>query len=63
MYTYIKATTVGYGVEEAMKALHAYGREQERENQDRTDQMTEIQLLLDIEDPMGEPASSSRWVG
>lgn len=58
MYTYIKAATVAYGVEEAMKALHAYGREQERENQDRTDQMTEIQLLLDIEDPMGEPAIS-----
>ena len=58
MYTYIKAPTIGLGVEEAMKALNASGIEQERENQDRADQMTEIQLLLDIEDPLGEPAIS-----
>lgn len=58
MYTYIKAATVGYGVEEAMKALNAHGIAQRRENQDREDVTTEIQLLLDIEDPVAEPAIS-----
>lgn len=58
MFTYIKAKTIGYGIEAAMKALNEEGIVQERENQDRVDVTKEIQLCLDIEDPTAEPAIS-----
>ena len=58
MFTYIKAPTVGIGIEMAMKALNENGIVQERENQDRVDTTKEIQLCLDIEDPTAEPAIS-----
>ena len=55
MFQYVKAKTVGYGVEEAIKALNEYGHIEERENQDKTDTLKEIQLVLDIEEPLEEP--------
>lgn len=58
MYQYVRAHTVALGIEEAMKALNAHGIAQERENQDWKDVTTEIQLLLDIEEPNAEPAIS-----
>lgn len=58
MFTYVKAATVGYGIEAAMKALNENGIVQERENQDRKDVTKEIQLCLDIECPSAEPAIS-----
>lgn len=58
MYSYIKAETIGYAVEEAIKALNARGTEQSRENQDRADITKEIQLCLDVEHPDAEPAIS-----
>lgn len=58
MYQYVRARTVALGVEEAMKALHAHGIAQTRENQNWEDVTTEIQLLLDIEEPDAEPAIS-----
>lgn len=58
MYSYIKAKSIGLGIEAAMKALLENGVEQDRENQDRADKTKEIQLCLDIEDPCSEPAIS-----
>lgn len=58
MYRYINATSVGYGVEQAIKALNQYGTIEERENQDKMDTLKEIQLILDIDDVNAEPAIS-----
>lgn len=55
MYNYIKAKSIGLGVEESMKALLHYGHTHERENQDRKEEMLEIQLCLDIENPISDP--------
>ena len=55
MFTYIRSKTIGYGIEDSMKALNDNGIVQERENQDRVDTTKEIQLCLDIEDPSAEP--------
>ena len=58
MYTYIHSKTVGLGIEEAIKALNAEGVESIRENQDKVDSVKEIQLCLDIDNPIAEPAIS-----
>jgi len=58
MFQYVRARTVALGIEESMKALNAHGLAQTRENQNWEDVTTEIQLLLDIEQPDAEPAIS-----
>ena len=58
MFNYIKADTIGEGIEASMKALLAYGEPQLRENQNKKEVVTEIQLCLDIIHPFTEPAIS-----
>lgn len=58
MFTYIKARTVGEGIESSLKALQENGIIQQRENQNRSEEMKEIQLCLDVEEPLSEPAIS-----
>lgn len=55
MYTYIKANSLAEGIELSMRALSANAHVQERENQDRTNEMKEIQLVLDVINPLSEP--------
>lgn len=58
MYKYIEAETIGYGIEKALFALSESGVSQVRENQDREEEMIEIQLCLDVLNPLEEPAIS-----
>lgn len=58
MYRHLIADTVGEGIEASMKELLTYGIAQERENQDKKEEMWEIQLCLDVLHPMTEPAIS-----
>lgn len=55
MYTYIRANSLAEGIELSMRALNANAHIQERENQDRTNEMKEIQLVLDVMNPLSEP--------
>ncbi len=55
MFQYVKADSVAEGIEKAMKALNANGIYEKRENQNRENMMKEIQLVLDITNPMSEP--------
>ena len=55
MYTYIRANSLAEGIELSMRALNKNAHIQERENQDRTNEMKEIQLVLDIVNPLSEP--------
>lgn len=55
MYTYINANSLAEGIELSMRALNQNAHIQQRENQDRENQMKEIQLVLDITNPLSEP--------
>lgn len=58
MFTYVKANSIGSGIELSIKALSAYGEYRSRENQDKEDTCKEIQLMLDIESPFVGEAQS-----
>lgn len=55
MFCHICAASLAEGIEKSMKALNANGILEKRENQDRENLMKEIQLVLDVTDPMSEP--------
>lgn len=55
MYRHIVAGSLAEGIELSMRALGEYSHIETRENQDRTNEMKEIQLLLDVTDPLSEP--------
>lgn len=55
MYQYVKANSLAQGTELAMRALCEFGRLEQRENQDRMNEMKEIQLVLDVLYPLSEP--------
>ena len=55
MYRYVKASSLAEGTELSMRALDEYGTLEQRENQDRMNEMKEIQLVLDVVSPESEP--------
>ncbi len=55
MFHHVCAASLAEGVEKAMQALNEHGILEARENQDRENVMKEIQLVLDITQPMAEP--------
>ena len=55
MFRHITARSLAEGIEKSMRALAEYSHIEERENQDRMNEMKEIQLLLDITQPESEP--------
>jgi thymidylate synthase len=55
MFYHVCAASLAEGIEKSMKALHENGILETRENQDRENVMKEIQLVLDVTEPMSEP--------
>ncbi len=55
MFRYIKANSLAEGIESSMRALNEFGHLAQRENQDRMNEMKEIQLVLDVLKPQSEP--------
>lgn len=62
MFTYIKANSIGSGVELSIKALNDFGKFEQRENQDTEDCCKEIQLCLDIEKPILTEVGRSQFI-
>lgn len=55
MYNHICSETIGEGVINSMKALNQYGVMSIRENQNKQEEVKEIQLTLDVLNPSLEP--------
>ena len=55
MFYYICEKSLADAVESAMRTLSENGTVEERENQDRKEMMKEIQIVIDVIEPMSEP--------
>ena len=62
MFTYVKADSIGRGVELSIIALEKYGIFQQRENQSNEDCCKEIQLCLDVENPYTNQTALAEFV-
>ncbi|MBR4394802.1 MAG: hypothetical protein IKT01_00190 [Eubacteriaceae bacterium] len=58
MYHYICERSICEAVEASLRALQEYGIDRTRENQDRKDIVKETQLVIDVTEPLSEPAVS-----
>ena len=55
MFQHIVAGSLADAIEKSMIALNEYGSIHTRENQDRENEMKEIQIVIDIQEPLSEP--------